>query len=53
MITKKFITKLAIACALLGGATATLVNASETALTNNTVAYANTVTKKYMAQRNS
>ena len=30
MITKKFITKLAIACALLGGATVTLANASET-----------------------
>ena len=30
MITKKFITKLAIACAQLGGATATLANASKT-----------------------
>ena len=48
MITKKLISKLAIACALLGGATATLANASETALIINTVAHANTVTKKYI-----
>lgn len=48
MITKKFITKLAIAFALLDGATAILANASETALTINTVAHANTVTKKYI-----